>query len=54
MPQIVSSFLFHVALSLFFLLLYLYLDIRIYFLFSVESHQDVYTSFYLNIFLYGS
>ena len=54
MPQIVSSFLFHVALSLFFFLLYLYLDIRIYFLFSAESHQDIYTSLYPNICLYGS
>ena len=52
MPQIVSSFLFHAALSLFFLLLYLYLDIRIHL--SVESHQDIYTSLYLNICLYGS
>ena len=36
-PQIVSSFLFHVALSLFFLLL----KIRINYLFSVESQVHI-------------
>ena len=41
MQQIVSSFLFHVALSLFFLLLYLCLDIHIDYFFSVESSLHI-------------
>ena len=44
-PQIVSSFLLHVALSLFLYLLYLYLDINIsYHLLSVKSHLRVFIS----------
>ena len=54
MPQIVSSFLFHVALPLFTLLLYLYLDIHIDYLFSVESYLHIFTSLYLNICPSGS
>ena len=46
MPQIVSSFLVHVALflllSLFLMLSYLYLDIGINYFFSVESPLRVY------------
>ena len=46
-PQIVSSFIFHVALSLLLLLLlYLYLNVCIYYLFSVESHLHIFTSKY--------
>ena len=50
-PQIVGSFLFHVPMSLFRLLLYLYMDICT--LFSVESHILIYTSLHLNIRLSG-
>ena len=47
-PKIVGSFLFHVALSSL-LLLYLHLDIRISYLFSVESRLHIYTSKYFSI-----
>ena len=44
-PQIVSSFLLHVALSLFLYLPYLYLDIYIsYYLLSVKSHLQIFIS----------
>ena len=53
-PQIASSFLFHVISSIFLLLLYLYLDICInylFYLFLVESHLHIYTFLHPNICL---
>ena len=50
-PQIPSSFLFHVISSIFLLLLYLYLDICINYLFLVESHLHIYTFLHPNICL---
>ena len=50
MPQIVSSFLSYVALSLFLLLLYLYTDTCIIYLFQ-SNH--IYTSLHQNIRLSG-
>ena len=46
MPQMISSFLSYVALSLFLLLLYLYTDICIIYLFQ-SNH--IYTSLHQNI-----
>ena len=43
MPQILSSFIFHVALFLLLSLSYLYFDICIDYKFSVESRLHVYT-----------
>ena len=50
-PQIASSFLFHAISSIFLLLLYLYLDICINYLFLVESHLHIYTFLHPNICL---
>lgn len=48
MPEMLSLFLFHVALWLLLMLLYLYLDICTNYLLSVESRLHMYTSLHPN------
>ena len=46
-PQIVISFIFHVALSLLLLLLYFYLNVCIYYLFSVITFAHLYIQIFI-------